>query len=71
MKKFAKIFALVLVLAMTLCVMAACGEKPSTSTPAATQGNGNKVTVTWYNGCFTHFPTLISVPFAPRNQRRG
>lgn len=50
MKKFAKIFALVLVLAMTLCVMAACGEKPSTSTPAATQGNGNKVTVTWYNG---------------------
>ena len=31
MKKFAKIFALVLVLAMTLCVMAACGEKPSTS----------------------------------------
>lgn len=50
MKKFAKILALVLVLAMFLCVMAACGEKPNASTPAPSQGDANKVTVTWYNG---------------------
>lgn len=49
MKKFAKILALVLVLAMALCVMAGCGEKPeASSTPS--QSESNKVTVTWYNG---------------------
>lgn len=51
MKKFAKILALVLVLAMSLCVMAGCVEEPGTSTPDSTpKGEDNKVTVTWYNG---------------------
>ena len=51
MKKFAKILALVLVLAMSLCVMAGCVEEPGASTPDSTpKGEDNKVTVTWYNG---------------------
>ena len=49
MKKFARILALALVLAMTLSVMVGCTE-PEASTPAPTQTQGNKVTVTWYNG---------------------
>jgi len=51
MKKFAKIFALVLVLAMALSVMAGCVKEPAASTPSSTpKGEDNKVTVTWYNG---------------------
>ena len=51
MKKFAKIFALVLVLAMAMSVMAGCVEEPAASNPTTTpKGDDNKVTVTWYNG---------------------
>lgn len=51
MKKFAKIFALVLVLAMAMSVMAGCVKEPAASTPSSTpKGEDNKVTVTWYNG---------------------
>ena len=48
MKKFAKIVALVLVFAMALGVMAACGDNTNPTTTSADKGN--KVTVTWYNG---------------------
>ena len=51
MKKFAKILALVLVLAMAMSVMAGCVKEPAASTPSSTtKGDDNKVTVTWYNG---------------------
>ena len=50
MKKFAKIFALVLVLAMAMSVMAGCVKEPAASNPTTPKGDDNKVSVTWYNG---------------------